>query len=163
MKYERLLDAGASFAETDVQVGWCVDDNDDPYIGEPVLFYPIQITNGTEIRFIEGLVSGEEDIDDYWIPSNSVSTSSSTSTANINFKQELNEYSPDESFTGTLFQNYYTTYITDVFKTKRRLSKFKAFLPLKILRNYTLADRFVVNNRSYKINSITTNLGTRRK
>jgi hypothetical protein len=160
MKFERLLDAGANFAETDAQVGWCVDDNDDPYLGEPVLFYPIQITNGTEIRFLEGLSSGEEDIDDYWIPSNSVSTNSSTSTANINFNQELNEYSPDESFTGTLFQNYYTTYITDVFKTKRRLSKFKAFLPLKILRNYTLADRFVVNNRSYKINSITTNLGT---
>jgi hypothetical protein len=35
-----------------------------------------------------------------------------------------------------------------------------AYLPLKILRNYTLADRFIINGNSYKINSINTNLET---
>ena len=31
---------------TDTQVGWCVDDNDDAYIGESILFYPIyQLTS----------------------------------------------------------------------------------------------------------------------
>ena len=43
---------------------------------------------------------------------------------------------------------------------KRRIIKFKAFLPLKILRKYTLADKFIINNQEYRINSITTNLGT---
>ena len=38
--------------------------------------------------------------------------------------------------------------------------KVKAFLPLKILRTYTLADKFVIGNQEYRINSITTNLGT---
>ena len=63
-------------------------------------------------------------------------------------------------FTDTLFDDYYKTYISDVFSIKRRISKYKAFIPLKILRNYTLADRFIINNRKYKINSITTNLKT---
>jgi hypothetical protein len=159
MKFERLRD-GNSTTTTTIQVGWCVDDNDDAYIGEPILFYPIYQQNEDEIRFLTGQDTGQTDTNDYYIPSNSFALSSSTSAININFNAELNEYTSDGTFTDTLFNDYYTTYITDVFDVKRRLSKYKAFLPLKILRNYTLADRFVVNNRSYKINSINTNLGT---
>ena len=159
MKYERLRD-GNSTTTTTIQVGWCVDDNDDAYIGEPILFYPIYQQNQDNIRFLTGQNTGQQTTNDYYIPSNSFALSSSTSAININFNAELNEWTSDNTFTDTLFDDYYTTYITDVFDIKRRLSKYKAFLPLKILRNYTLADRFVVNNRSYKINSITTNLGT---
>jgi len=160
MKFERLLDAGSSYAQTDAQVGWFVDDNDDPYLGEALLFYPIRISSGTSIRFLNDESSDYDDITDYYIPSNSVSTSASTDDDNIHFNQELNEYTPTETFAGTLFANYYTSYITDVFKVKRRLVKFKAYLPLKILRTYTLADKFVIGNQEYRINSITTNLGT---
>ena len=163
MKFERMKDAGNSYSDTDAQVGWFVDDNDDPYLGEALLFYPIQITNGTVISFLEQetAASGSHvQIDDYIIPSNSVSTNASTDDDNIHFNQELNEYTPSGDFAGTLFANYYTSYITDVFKVKRRLVKFKAYLPLKILRTYTLADKFVIGNQEYRINSITTNLGT---
>ena len=163
MKFERMLDAGNNYSNTDAQVGWFVDDNDDPYLGEALLFYPIQITNGTGISFLEDEDSGSGshvEIDDYIIPSNSVSTNASTDDDNIHFNQELNEYTPSGDFAGTLFANYYTTYITDVFKVKRRLVKFKAYLPLKILRTYTLADKFVIGNQEYRINSITTNLET---
>jgi len=159
MKFERLRD-GNSTTNTTIQVGWCVDDNDDPYIGEPILFYPIYQQNQDDIRFLTGQNTGQQTINDYYIPSNSFALSSATSAININFNSELNEWTSDNTFTDTLFDDYYTIYITDVFDIKRRLSKYKAFLPLKILRNYTLADRFIVNNRSYKINSITTNLGT---
>ena len=160
MKFERLLDAGSSYAQTDAQVGWFVDDNDDPYLGEALLFYPIRISSGTSIRFLNDESTDYDDITDYYIPSNSVSTSASTDDDNLHFNQELNEYTPTETFAGTLFANYYTSYITDVFKVKRRLVKFKAYLPLKILRTYTLADKFVIGNQEYRINSITTNLGT---
>lgn len=163
MKFERMLDAGNNYSNTDAQVGWFVDDNDDPYLGQALLFYPIQITNGTVISFLEQETASSGShvqIDDYIIPSNSVSLNASTDDDNIHFNQELNEYTPTGTFSGTLFENYYKTYITDVFKTKRRIIKFKAFLPLKILRKYTLADKFVINNQEYRINSITTNLGT---
>lgn len=160
MKFERLLDAGSSLAQTDAQVGWFVDDNDDPYLGEALLFYPIRISSGTSIRFLNDESTDYTDITDYYIPSNSVSTSASTDDDNIHFNQEQNEYTPTETFAGTLFANYYTSYITDVFKVKRRLFKVKAYLPLKILRTYTLADKFIIGNQEYRINSITTNLGT---
>ena len=94
------------------------------------------------------------------MPSNSVSFNSGTSTTNINFKLEQNEYTGDSSFTGTLFQNYYSSYIINVFNTKNRITKVKAYLPLRILLNFTLADRFDINGKRYKINSIETNLAT---
>ena len=164
-KYERLIDIDTE-SQTDIQWGYSVDDNQESYIGKPLLFYPVYTNPSETISFIDvvnadgtynthSAVTGSVNM-----PSNSVSFSSGTSTANINFKLEKNEYTGDSSFTGTLFQNYYSTYITNVFNTKNRLTKVKAYLPLRILLNFTLADRFDINGKRYKINSIETNLAT---
>ena len=164
-KYERLVDLDTS-SQTDIQWGWSVDDNQESYIGNPILFYPVYTNPSETISFIDvvnddgtynthSAVSGSVNM-----PSNSVSFSSGTSTANINFKLEKNEYTGDSSFTGTLFKNYYETYIENVFNTKNRITKVKAYLPLRILLNFTLADRFDINGKRYKINSIETNLAT---
>ncbi len=164
-KYERIYDLDDE-SQTDIQWGYSVDDNQESYIGKPILFYPVYTNPSETISFIDvvnedgsygthSAVSGSVNM-----PSNSVSFSSGTSTANINFKLEKNEYTGDSSFTGTLFENYYSTYITDVFNTKNRITKVKAYLPLRILLNFTLADRFDINGKRYKINSIETNLAT---
>lgn len=164
-KYERLIDLDNE-VQTGIQWGYSVDDNRESYIGKPLLFYPVYTNPSEVISFIDFVnpdgtygthssISGSVNM-----PSNSVSFSSGTSTANINFKLEKNEYTGDSAFTGTLFQNYHTNYITNVFDTKNRLTKVKAYLPLKILLNFTLADRFDINGKRYKINSIDTNLAT---
>lgn len=164
-KYERLVNLDTE-SQTDIQWGWSVDDNQESYIGKPILFYPVYTNPSETISFIDvvnadgtynthSAVTGSVNM-----PSNSVSFSSGTSTANINFKLEKNEYTGDSSFTGTLFKNYYETYIANVFNTKNRITKVKAYLPLRILLNFTLADRFDINGKRYKINSIETNLAT---
>lgn len=163
MKFERLINV-ANGNNTTAQVGWCVDDNDEPYLGEPILFYPIYQSNQDNIRFLNDRpyvdANSNIDINDYYIPSNSVALSTSTSTANINYNQENNEYDVTGNYTGTLFQSYYSTYITEMFNTKRRINRFTAYLPTNILLNYELSDRFIINNISYKINSVNTNLKT---
>lgn len=163
MKYERLINV-ANGNNTTVQYGWCVDDNDESYLGEPILFYPIYQQNQDSIRFLNDrpyvTTTSNIDINDYWIPSNSVALSTSTSTANINYNQENNEYDITGNYTGTLFQNYYSNYIVEMFNTKRRINRFTAYLPTNILLNYELSDRFIINNISYKINSVNTNLKT---
>ena len=68
--------------------------------------------------------------------------------------------SADTGFTNSLFEAYYKNYITSVFKPSNRITKVTAYLPLKILLNYTLADRFIIGGNSYKINSIKTNFKT---
>ena len=94
----------------------------------------------------------------YNIPSNSVALNSGTSKANINFHNETNEYSFSNYFTDTLFNVYYNKSISDVFNDSNRISKVIAFLPLGLTIKLNLNDTLVISGRSYKINSIKTNL-----
>lgn len=158
LKNERLIDQNGG-ASTGIMYGYYVDDNQESYIGKPLLFYPIKQTGQETISFVNSS-SSKTILLTYNIPSNSLSLLRTTSKVNINFNNELNEYTGTNDFTDTLFEVYYKNYITNVFNSTNRLTKVSAYLPLRILYNYTLADRFVINGRSYKINSITSNLET---
>ena len=157
MLYERLPDTNTD-TSTSVQYGFFVDDNQAPYYGKPLLFYPIR-NSGNSISFLD-TTSSHSEVTQYNIPSNSVALSSSTSKYNINFNNEINEYALDNTFTNTLFEAYHKDYISDVFDVTNRLTKVTAYLPLRILLKYTLADRFNISGTTYKINSIKTNMLT---
>lgn len=156
MKFEKLYDlqdvSGAT--ETDIQWGWCADDNQEAFIGKPIIFYPIKITSGDNlgIRTDATNLAGSST---YIIPSNTTDLSVNAQT--LNFRSELDEYNNIE-LENTLFNTYYKTYISDVFDSKNRLTKVSAFLPAKLLIKLTLADRLIINEKKYKINSITTNM-----
>ena len=166
MQYERLYDINPSGtgASTTFQYGYFVDDNFEPYYGEPLLFYPI-LNNGTSIRIRDEETEDEDDITRYFIPSNSLALDCATSKVNIHFKNEYNEYTVREvgdpaCFTDTLFETKYKTYIQDVFNEKRRLIKVTAYLPMKVYYNLKLNDLIQLGQDSYKINSLTTDLTT---
>ena len=155
MKYERLYDVNGGSPKT-VQVGYFVDDNQESYFGKPLIFYPITQTSSTPISFLT-TVTDHEPITNYNIPSNHLSLVPALSKYNLNFYNEVDEYLGSNLFTDTLFQAYYSDYITSVFNPKNRITKVTAYLPLKILLNYTLADKFIIGDHQYKINSIKTN------
>ena len=162
MMYERLYNVSNS-ASTDIQYGYFVDDNQEPYFGLPLLFYPILQTNATDIVIRDG-ATVQSVIDDYYIPSNSKSILSGTSKFNIHFNVEANEYTANESnvninkFTDTLFETKYKSYIEDVFNNQRRLTKVTAFLPYKIFSSLQLNDTIQLGQNNYRINSLKTNL-----
>jgi hypothetical protein len=171
MQFERLYDAGNSPpTSTDVQYGYSVNENQQSYIGEPLLFYPIRIVGGTSIRIRDTATSNVDDIVNYYIPSNSLAISPSTSKVNIHFQNELNEYlaneatigfqpvSPALQFTDTLFETEYKEYIQDVFNFRRRLIKVTAYLPMKVYYNLQLNDLIELGQDRYKINSMKTDL-----
>ena len=141
------------------QWGWSVNENQEAYYGKPLLFYPIRQTSGTGISFITSTTSNVQ-LTTYIIPSNSVALNPSTDKSNIHFTEEVNEYTEDTGFDATLFKSYYETYITDVYNNKRRLTKVKAFLPLKMISNLKLNDKISLNNNTYIINSVKTDLTT---
>ena len=157
MLYERLTDLDTGTL-TSIQYGLYVDDNQASYYGKPLLFYPVR-NSGNSISFLD-TTSSHSEVTQYNVPSNSVALSSSTSKYNINFNNEINEYTLDNTFTDTLFEAYHKDYISDVFDVTNRLTKLTAYLPLRILLNYTLADRFNISGTTYKINSIKTNMLT---
>ncbi len=165
MQFERLSN-GVGGATVNVQVGYMIDENEDPIKGEPLLFYPIyNDTSETSIAFLTDLGVSHIEIPEssytgYYIPSNSVSLDDTTDDTVLHFGLEINEWKPSGNFDGTLFEDLYKSYIQNVFNTKNRITKVKAYLPLRILLNFTLADRFDINGKRYKINSIETNLAT---
>ena len=161
MMFERLLDIQDTSGQTitTAQWGYSVNDNQQSYIGSPLLFYPIlQSGAGTTTIVFLSSPTVKVPLTSYIVPSNSVALSAATSTANINFSNEFNEYTTTNDFTGTLYQNYYSTYIENLFKENSRLVKYTAFLPLSIILNYTLADVLVINGQQFRINSLNINL-----
>ena len=163
-KYERIYNINGNVL-TDIQWGYSATDNFNAATGnyesalcKPLLFYPI-LQNVANMSF-KTTATTHVAITSYILPSNSRSLSSGTSTSNINFKAELNEWTATNNFTGTLFDLYYKDYIMHVFNPKNRLTTLKAFLSLSVLLNFKLNDRMKINDRLFLINKITTNLTT---
>jgi hypothetical protein len=156
MQFERLFNVTGG-GSTDIQWGWSVNENRESFHGLPLIFYGYKESSGTSISF--GNDNGtKSQLTSYIIPSNSLDINPSTSKVNIHFQVETNEYTDNTLFTDTLFDDYYTNYISDVFNNNRRITKVKAYLPLKIIYNLELNDRVSIGNQEYIINSLTTNL-----
>jgi hypothetical protein len=162
-KFERLIDINNPNPPTDIQWGWCVDDNKESFIGMPIIFYTTLKT--ADISFVD-----EVDIDNIAISKKLITTYIAPCNSNmnvtvfadqpsINFDAELDEFTGITN-PNTLFQDYHSKYISDVFKVSNRVVKVSAYLPLNFLLNYRLNDRFVIASQSYKINSIKTNFKT---
>jgi hypothetical protein len=165
-KYERLFDVNGGTTPLNIQWGYSANDNFnsatgnyEAELGKPLLFYPILVTGVSNFSW-RPTTSSHENITSYIAPSNSRSFDPNVSKSNINFKAELNEWTFGNNFTDTLFLKYYQDYIMQVFNPKNRLTKIKAILPLSILLNYKLNDRFKIVDRVFRINKITTNLTT---
>lgn len=124
LQYQRLFDATGG-TSTSIQWGWFVNSNKESYYGSPLIFYPIR-QSGTAISF-KSTTSVHSSKTTYIIPSNSRTLNPSGSTENINFQLEINEFTDNTNFTGTLFENYYKNYISAVFNNARRLTKIEAF------------------------------------
>ena len=161
MLFERLVDLNdvTGGTLTTAMYGYCTNDNQQPYIGSPILFYPILKTGGatTTISFLQ-TPNTHIALTSYVLPSNSVALAAATSTANINFGNMINEYTGLNNYTGTLYQNYYSSYIENLFLESSRLVNYTAYLPLHIILNYTLADILVINGQQFRINSLNINL-----
>ena len=162
----RLYNQNGGTSPLNLMTGYFANDNKESMVGDPLLFYPIKlIASGADaakpirIKRVQN-ASAFDDLTTYIIPSNSISLNPSTSTQNINFNNENNEWTDTSQFTGTLFQNFYNTYISQAFNSKRRIVKVKAFLPLNMIYKIQMNDRITINNVDYNINNANINLIT---
>ena len=147
--------------------------NYDPKDIKPLLFYGINqtITGGKDINWISD--SPSSNITTYWRPSNSSEEGTSTTPPanSLNFDSEIDEWQLIEynqadlandgiSANNSLFKIYHYNYIVASFNLRKRIFKYKCFLPAKILTRYKLNDQIKINDRLFRINSINTNLNT---
>ena len=161
----RLYNQNGGTSALNLMTGYFANDNKESMVGDPLLFYPIRLTPSTSdvatpirIKRVQN-ASSFDDLTTYNIPSNSVSLNPSN-TQNINFNNENNEWTDTSQFTGTLFQNFYNSYISQAFNSKRRIFEMKAFLPLNIIYKIQMNDKIKINNQLYNINNANINLIT---
>ena len=165
MKFEKIIDDSTTLA-TDAMWGWSVDQDLNPHVGNPLVFYIVNAgSSSTEIS-VRTSGSTSSPIQDYHVPSNSQSLTDETSQ-NIHFKPEIGEYTvittddvEEKFFDNTLFYQYYRTYIQGVFNKRKRLFKIKAFLPQRVLLQMTTADSLTIFSQSFRINKMSTNFQT---
>ena len=155
MMYERLSNEDTGDL-SDIGQGAMLDKKFEPTIGEPLI-----------------LCMAYQDGDGDWAMSGTSNQSYRRPTQMTSFNWSYNGYlalnfgeENDEwlqtlpSDTVNLFDSGYYDYVESVFDPKARMLKVSAYLPLSIISQYKMNDKFVINNKSYRINSIKINLLT---
>lgn len=158
-KYERLKDVkDDSFVG--LQWGWSADIKQEANLGKPLLFYPVLKTQTIGVIESDGDLAQVTSI---YLPANSIELDVASSKS-LNFNAEVSEYGLDQNgattfppYSQTLFKEYYENYVREIFDKQRRITKTKAFLPLSVLLNLSLADKIRIFDNLYRINTLTTN------
>jgi hypothetical protein len=124
--------------------------------GKPVFMYCNKVVGATQHRFsyIDGGTSVMKT--QYIAPSN-VRDMSDNDTETTNFGSEFNEFT-GETVNNSLFELYYKEYIKSIYDEQSRLFEFECYLPVNILLRVKPNDKFVINNKRYRINKFETNL-----
>ena len=144
---------------------------------EPLLFYGINqiISSSTKkINWISGTAVG---LSQYWRPSNTNEagggTASTAPAFNLNFDSEFDEWNRVDILDSyidsngvevvsdnSLFATYYSNYITSIYEAKKRIFKYNAYLPAKVLTTYKLNDQIKIHDNLFHINTMNTNITT---
>lgn len=167
-KYEKLLDVSDTSIDTKLQVGYFVNDNEESYLGSPLILY-VNSNLPASVSISYTGVNGLEEIttaSNINMPSNLSDIDNPLST-NIHFGVERSEYDaqvgvPATEATETLFKRFYQSYIENVFNVSSRIIKVSAVLPIGFMTQLKLSDVVIIAQQKFRINSYTMNLNTGR-
>jgi hypothetical protein len=167
-KYEKLFDVSSTSTDTELQVGYFVSDDEDAYLGSPLIMY-VNSNLPASVNISYAGVAGLEEIttsSNINMPSNLSDIDNPLST-NIHFGVERSEYDaqigvPATEATNTLFERFYKSYIQNVFNPSSRIIKVNAVLSIGLMTQIKLSDIIVMRDQKYRINSYTMNISTGR-
>jgi len=132
---------------TDTVFSWYVDEKQEPLSDEPIIFYTDKKpANGIKFQGGGGFEPGA-----YIAGLNSVGLNT------INFGIEFNEFDLQPN-TLSLFNKFYSNYVTSVFNPNVRKIKLEAILRDDFILNFKLNDTLIYKNRRFIINDININL-----
>jgi hypothetical protein len=161
LRYDKLVDVNTS-TSVDFITGEAVDQNGEPYIGKPILFYSGSIVDisATPIGFVDesNVVTGATT--DVVFAANVDSQTAADVTQMLTFGLEIDPYH-EQAFPNTLYGVFWQDYVTDLYSTARRVYKFKAILPMQVIYSLSMNDKLVIAGRRYIINQLNINLRTR--
>ena len=162
MKYIKLDDL--SNGQTNFLVGKSIDKEGKPYIGEPVIFYSpntIDISS-YPIGFLDetgATPSPAAPVDQVYLIGNINDEVAADVTQMLTYGLEVDPYH-EQSFSQTLYNQFWEDYITDLYSSQRRVYKMRAILPFNVSAQLKMNDKLDINGRRYVINEIQINLRT---
>ena len=145
----------SKFDNVPLQVGYCLDENLAGYVPKPIIIYE----NGEQNAnfYLGDGTATPTQLTNYMLFGQDVTV--------INEDFSLNFGTENSSFTltpnqGGLYNTYYKAYIQNLYNPKNREYTAMAVLPLSILTQFKLNDRFVIRDRRYIPNNVKINLTT---
>ena len=152
LPFENLL--FNKFTETNLQVGYSLNKEYNPYIPKPIILY--QYENAScSFYFNDG--SATTEVTNYNVMGQDVIYQNNNHT--LNWGVEYSSYLL-QTIDNSLFKNYYFDYLNNLYSLKSRMVKVSMRLPYSELLALRLNDRIVIRDKRYIINSFTTDLDT---
>lgn len=154
LPFENLLHT--KFTGTNLQVGYALKPSFIPYIPKPIILYDYGSTQTvSNYHFNDGTSTTNHTTANIFGQDTLISSVDYT----LNFGAEQSTYT-DKIENESLFNNYYSNYLENIFGIKSRILKVKGVLPISLLTNLKVNDRVVIRDKRYVINMFTTDLTT---
>ena len=155
--YERLTDL-SNGTLSGIQYALLADDEGKEQQCAPLFTYLTKRTTGSNVAFTEATTTP---LSSYWFPQNVYTENAlqeEPALVGNYFGDEIDEFRLNARYFGLGFFNLFWYGITRLmFEPDKRSVTHEAYLPLKILRKLTLADRFIINGNLHLIEAIETN------
>lgn len=144
------------FTGTNLQVGYALKPSFIPYIPKPIILYDYGTTQTvSNYHFNDGTSTTNQTTANIFGQDTLISSVDYT----LNFGAEQSTYT-NQVEEESLFKNYYSNYLENIFGVKSRIIKVKGVLPISILTNLKVNDRVIIRDKRYVINTFTTDLTT---
>jgi hypothetical protein len=166
MLFTRLTDQDGG-ALTNILAGYAVTRELETYLGQPFIFY----ING-QVSIVSNPIGFRDDTRtitphrcvgmtqvNYANASNQ--SFNAATTYSLNYGADLDPYML-QSVNNSLYNVYWSDYITDLYNPSRRLVRVPAILPLGKILNFDLKNKLIWNGQRWLVNNVTINLTTGR-
>ena len=154
LPFENLL--FNKFTGTNLQVGYALKSDLNPYAPKPIILYFTERKSGT--LFINN-GSGATNVSNFNVFGQDCIDTADLTNNTLNWGVEISSYFL-QPINNSLFNNYYLAYLNNLYSLKSRMVKVKMRLPYLELLNLRLNDRIVIRDKRYIINQYTTDLTT---
>lgn len=135
---------------TDIFVAFCLDENQSPYVPEPMLMYLSGDQACTSFKFFDGTT--EQTISSYAL-FNTVNTTGFS----LCFGNEFNIVT-QQTEADSLYNTYYAQHLSNLYDIQQRMFSFTAFFPTGLMTKLRMNDKLIIHDRRYLINDISTTL-----
>jgi hypothetical protein len=135
-----------------------------PYLGAPILFYGQYLSGSYDISanavsFVDADGTTERPVTELWFANTSNSLGGISTAQSICFGADIDPYQ-FISISNSLYNTYYSDYITDLYAKSRRLYNVEAVLPIGKIITLNLQNAIIWNNTKYLINNVSLNMTT---